>query len=252
MNKSFSALFLFASLAACAGFRAGRPDGPPPPRAVARHAPSADRASPDAEGAADDARAADTSRSDKSREDKPREDKPREAIAPRFRHVELGKAIGQISRWPLSQYVCDIDAIDKKSRVVAFLASCNGAMPQGSVVAIYSKYSAGAEAAHAELGEVDAVAWFHGDWIARSFPAHIGDDHRALDERLGRGEKLFDFAKVIDGGEHIVVYRRDSTYSIERDGVAVGFVVGTMGTDRTREEWRGLLTNSLRALDKKL
>ena len=129
-----------------------------------------------------------------------------------------------------------------------FFAACNQAeaLPDGTVLTVLT---APAQEGTSATGEATAVAWFGGNWptTAGGFPIGVHATRAQVEQALGPGTRLFDFKSVLVDGDHIVVYRHGrGVYSVLRDNAAIGFVIGRMGNDRKREEWRGLVGNALR------
>jgi hypothetical protein len=144
--------------------------------------------------------------------------------------------------------LCDDDPIDHHARHVWFFAPCRNAQPlpdQTVLTVLTAPVAEGGPPA----GEVTAIAWLGGDWptAAGAFPVSLRAPRADVERALGSGVRLFDFAdELVDVGL-IVVYRHsERVYSLGRGDTTIGFVIGQMGADRTKEEWRGVVANALR------
>lgn len=163
-----------------------------------------------------------------------------------FDGVTLGETVARfIERQNLQAFLCDTDPIQERSRRIWFFAPCRKAqsLPNRTLLTLFS-----APSAERESAKVDAVAWAFGDFAAIEFPARIGSSAADVERALGPGTRIFDFEGVVDDGGGIqVVAHGPDVYSIMRQGLSMAFVVGRMGRERDREEWRGLVANFLKA-----
>lgn len=170
-----------------------------------------------------------------------------EASAFNLDGLRLGATIGDFGGRHKSS-LCDDDPIEGGKRHVWFFAPCNHkrALPDATVVAVLATP---AKEGATPAGKATAIAWFGGNWPTHAgvFPVPVRATLPEVERALGPGQRLFDFKGVLDGGEHLVVYRHgEQLYSVIQNGAAIGFVIGRMSHSPNDEEWRGLVGNALR------
>ena len=170
--------------------------------------------------------------------------RPFDAKNLQFDVVRLGAPIGAFEgKYPKT--LCDTDPINQGTRQLWFHAGrpCRNAdpLPGGTIVVLFTK-------TESPTSPIDAIAWF-GNWphASGNFPLDIGVQLPEVEAALGKAHRQFDFAKVLVGGEEIVVWQHTAAlYSITRKGRVFGYAAGIMGADRDSEEWRGLISNVMR------
>ncbi len=168
------------------------------------------------------------------------------ALSFAFDGARVGESVASfMRRQGLGASLCDSDPIQGGKRRIWFFAPCKkGArLPKDAMLMLFSS-----PPSQPDQANVDAVAWAFGDLPAIEFPVRVGSSQADVEGALGPGSQLFDFDGIVDGGGEIRVFAHGpEVYSIIRVGASMGFVVGKMGRERQREEWRGLIANLLSA-----
>ncbi len=159
--------------------------------------------------------------------------------------ARLGDTVAEFFvRAGLEGHLCDTDPIQDRARRIWFFAPCRNAkaLPDGVVVVLFSTPER-----RPDRAKVDAVMWAFADVERLEFPARVGMTPAELDAALGAGTRLFEFDDVLKEPSVVAVSYPGERYAVLQHGRALGFVVGRMGRDRDREEWRGMIANVLRA-----